>query len=361
MIKKLGLRMLSGLMFLVLGCMIFASNDVKADTLPIGQGDPVVFGQEVTMPEAYKDYYYTLTAPSSGDLKFTNTGEFNIWELEINDANNKRVAGGNYLDAGRSYSFYLRQGQYSVRVKTMNHNGSKFTFYFTSVNESFAENESVNNDSDASPASIETLNDATLTGLFSANDTKDWYSFKLDKKSIVDFCLTEKSSSINEHLNYKLVDENGDTISEITYKNENEVRLSLALNPGTYKLCILTNRDDCVGIYNFRLKETVFDIAAKAVVGKAPTVKVKKGGKLAVAWKKFAKADGYQIQIAVKKNFKGATATATKKDTVKKTVTVKKALRGKTAYVRVRTYKLSPTGEKIWSSWSKVKAVKTKK
>ena len=81
-----------------------------------------------------------------------------------------------------------------------------------------------------------------------------------------------------------------------------------------------------------------------------------------VTWKKqTSQTTGYQIQYSTSKNF---TPKTTKSVTVKKnsekSTTIKKLKSKKKYYVRIRTYK-TVSGKKYYSSWSKVKTVKTKK
>ena len=71
----------------------------------------------------------------------------------------------------------------------------------------------------------------------------------------------------------------------------------------------------------------------------------------------------YEIQYSTKKNFKKATKTL--KVSAKKTKVIIKKLRGnKKYYVRIRAYqtkKINGKNKKVYSVWTKVKAVKTKK
>lgn len=85
--------------------------------------------------------------------------------------------------------------------------------------------------------------------------------------------------------------------------------------------------------------------------------KVKK--KFTVTWAKVSGVKGYQIQYSSDKKLKknNKSVTVTKQKTTK--ATVKKLKSKKKYYVRVRTYK-TVNGKKIYSSWSKVKSVKTK-
>lgn len=88
--------------------------------------------------------------------------------------------------------------------------------------------------------------------------------------------------------------------------------------------------------------------------------KLSKGKKkFTVTWAKISGVKGYQIQYSSDKKFKknNKSVTVTKQKTTK--ATVKKLKSKKKYYVRVRTYK-TVNGKKIYSSWSKVKSVKTK-
>ena len=94
---------------------------------------------------------------------------------------------------------------------------------------------------------------------------------------------------------------------------------------------------------------------------KSAKIKKAKGSKKAVAleWKKVSGVKGYQIQVATDKKFKKNKKTVTVKKQKTTKVTVKKLEAKKKYYVRIRTYK-TVKGKKVYSSWSKVKTVKTK-
>ena len=88
--------------------------------------------------------------------------------------------------------------------------------------------------------------------------------------------------------------------------------------------------------------------------------KVKSAKKaISVEWKKVSGVKGYQVQIATDKKFKKNKKTVTIKKQKTTKTTVKKLKAKKKYYVRVRTYKIV-NGKKVYSSWSKVKSVKTK-
>ncbi len=102
---------------------------------------------------------------------------------------------------------------------------------------------------------------------------------------------------------------------------------------------------------------------ATKTVSKPKSTKIKKatGSKKAVAitWAKVSGVKGYEVQVATDKKFKKNKKTVTIKKQKTTKTTVKKLKAKKKYYVRVRTYKVS-NGKKVYSSWSKVKTVKTK-
>ena len=111
-------------------------------------------------------------------------------------------------------------------------------------------------------------------------------------------------------------------------------------------------------------QSTQNDTAAEQVnVAKPKSTNIKKikAAKKAVSveWKKVSGVKGYQIQVATDKKFKKNKKTVTVKKQKTTKTTVKKLKAKKKYYVRIRTYKIV-NGKKVYSSWSKVKSVKTK-
>ena len=94
---------------------------------------------------------------------------------------------------------------------------------------------------------------------------------------------------------------------------------------------------------------------------KSASIKKVKGAKKAilVTWIKVSGVSGYEIQLATNKKFKKNKKTVTIKKQKTTKTTVKKLKAKKKYYVRIRTYKIV-NGKKVYSSWSKVKSVKTK-
>ena len=94
---------------------------------------------------------------------------------------------------------------------------------------------------------------------------------------------------------------------------------------------------------------------------KSTKIKKVKGSKKAIAvqWVKTKGVKGYQVQVATDKKFKKNKKTVTIKKQKTTKTTVKKLKAKKKYYVRIRTYKIV-NGKRDYSSWSKVKSVKTK-
>ncbi len=128
-------------------------------------------------------------------------------------------------------------------------------------------------------------------------------------------------------------------------------------NPGVYTVTVTLK-----GNYSGSVAKT-FTIRPKGCSLGKLTAKPKG---FQVAWKgQKSQTSGYQIQYCMAKNFKGKTAKfidIKKNATAKKKVSKLKA--GKKYYVRIRTYKtvkVNGKNTKLYSDWSKMKAVRTKK
>lgn len=109
-------------------------------------------------------------------------------------------------------------------------------------------------------------------------------------------------------------------------------------------------------MYTFK---TTFTDVPKTTVSK---VKNLSSGKLKVTWKRKSKATGYQIQIATDKKFKKNKKVYDAPFKNYNNCTFWDLKKGKTYYVRVRSYvKAGSREKKCYSAWSKYKTVKIKK
>lgn len=127
-------------------------------------------------------------------------------------------------------------------------------------------------------------------------------------------------------------------------------------NAGIYTVTI-----EMKGDYTGKYQKT-FRIIPKGTA--ISSVKAKKKA-FSVSWKKQAKqTSGYQIQYAVDAKFKKSVVAKNVNNTKKVKLDVSKLKAKKKYYIRVRTYKtvkVNGKSKKIYSGWSKVKAVTTKK
>ena len=109
------------------------------------------------------------------------------------------------------------------------------------------------------------------------------------------------------------------------------------------------------GISTLSKSLTTYRIARPAITSLSNSA----SKKITVKWGKNAKASGYQIQYSLKSNFSGAkSVTAAKAATVSKEIGG--LTKGKTYYVRIRTYK-TVGKTKYYSLWSTTKKVIIKK
>ena len=136
-----------------------------------------------------------------------------------------------------------------------------------------------------------------------------------------------------------------------------EEKVAAISSKGTVKIkgigkTIITVSATATNEYKAAVKKITLTVLPKTTTIKA--LKNTKKNKLTVTWKKNSTVTGYIIQYAANKNFKNAkTVTVKGRAKTSKTVSVKK---GKTYYVRIRTYKGN-----LKSSWSKVMTKKISK
>ena len=99
---------------------------------------------------------------------------------------------------------------------------------------------------------------------------------------------------------------------------------------------------------------TYYEREAAAPGSASVTKAVKNGKKLTLTWSAVNDADGYEILVSAKKNFKKA-KTITVQDKTKVKV---KNLKKSKYYVKLRAYNVDAAGNKVYSDYSKVITVK---
>jgi fibronectin type 3 domain-containing protein len=137
-----------------------------------------------------------------------------------------------------------------------------------------------------------------------------------------------------------------------TLKKGTDYTVSYKNNKATGKATITVKGK---GKYSGTVTKTFIIVPKKATVTSAKSAKTKT---VTVTWKKDTQASGYQLVYSTNSKFKSSkSVNIAKNSTVKKTLT--KLTKGKTYYVKVRSYK-TIGGKKYYGAYSAVKKVKCK-
>lgn len=132
-------------------------------------------------------------------------------------------------------------------------------------------------------------------------------------------------------------------------KKDYSVSYKANTKPGIASVIITFN-----GNYSGTVTKTFTILPKKPALSK---MTAKKKG-FTAAWKKDKTVTGYELQYAVKKNFKNAKTLDIPKNKITSSSAAKLKAK-KNYYVRIRSYKKT-SGKKYYSAWSAVKAAKTK-
>ena len=152
-------------------------------------------------------------------------------------------------------------------------------------------------------------------------------------------------------------------------KSWKKIKIVKGASKNTYTDSTVKSKHGTVYSYRIESYKSVNGQTAKAVSKEkkilrltAPTklkIANQKGRKLSVTWKKQKKISGYQIQYSTGKTFaKGTKMTNIVKSSDK--AVIKKLKKGKTYYVRIRSYQKSGS-KKTYSAWSSYTKAKIKK
>ena len=130
----------------------------------------------------------------------------------------------------------------------------------------------------------------------------------------------------------------------VSYKNNKKIGTSTVTVKGK-------------GSYTGKVSKTFKINPKKTTLKKLTSPRTKQ---LKVTYKKVSGVTGYQVTYSTSKKFtKATTKTATVKGVSKLSKTIKSLKKGKTYYVKVRTYK-TVSGKKYYSTYTKVKKIKIK-
>ena len=152
-------------------------------------------------------------------------------------------------------------------------------------------------------------------------------------------------------------------------KSWKKIKIVKGASKNTYTDSTVKSKHGTVYSYRIESYKSVNGQTAKAVSKEkkilrltAPTklkIANQKGRKLSVTWKKQKKISGYQIQYSTGKTFAKGTKMINIVKSSDKAV-IKKLKKGKTYYVRMRSYQKSGS-KKTYSAWSSYTKVKIKK
>lgn len=354
-------RILAGLLALVMVITTWVPTEqVKADdsVLPGATNTTFATARELQFDTSIAEEmsgddnlrYYKFTVDGACELNVRGETRGHL-DLYVYDASKTELYRGN-LGFGITFSetVYLTGGQYYLKFET-GYNVT-FTASINYLEESFTETQDVNNDTvaDASPIELR----KKYKGVLAQNDEVDYYKFTVPAAGRINFNMT---NATNGTLKYVIYDSGVNASFVKTISKGGKASEYITLARGNYYLAITKENSNYggVGSYNFNI-----DYVANVPV--APTIKSVKNTskrKMTVKWNKVTGADGYELQYCTKSNFKSKVVKKTI-STSKTSASYSKLTKGKTYYVRMRSYTVVD-GAKKYSKWSGKKSVKIKK
>lgn len=229
--------------------------------------------QEGIISQTNNANYYQFELPSSGEINIGLTAYIRELNISIYDINGIEVWSRNLywnstLEAIKyNNPFFLTGGVYYFCInQNSGYTGTyDFAISFTSSNESFNENNEVNNNSFDVANVVEY--DKKYYGQIASNDTKDFYQITLKDSGTVDLLLNAK---IRESY-LSIFDSNGEEVwSNREYCNSTTNAIafnrSFCLTSGTYYFCI-NMESGYTGNYNFELTYTSANESFPELIG----------------------------------------------------------------------------------------------
>lgn len=301
------------------------------------------------------DNYYMVTLPKSGRL----TVQYSVSESDYGWGEDLIIydAAGNELyvqnaSRGRTSSGYvdLVSGQYKLVYSDSKYFKGSFKLIFQSAGETLKDSLEDKHDTLMTAAYINSTN-KTVKAQFAKNNNTDYFKLIVKKDGI--YKITINSKEI-KYTDFQMTDEFGEFNYQQSDIPAGKRVFKIPVKKGIYYL-MFYNNNSSTGKYSFTTK----------LVGGTKTYisKVKNSSKRAakVTWKRKSDVSGYQVQIALNKGFTKGKKNSMVTTNAQSSKTFKYLKKGKTYYVRVRTYTLTPNNKKVYSAWSAVKAVKIKK
>lgn len=324
-----------------------------ARDLPFGTS----IAEEMSDSDTKRYYKFTLDEASELNLGATIDAKTATVNISVYDASKTQVYffqkwHSNWTNDFSTGSIYLTGGAYYLGIE-MDYSPCAISFIVNSdsLGESFVETQDSNNDmfSDASPILLK----KKYKGVLANNDEIDYYKFEVPAAGTITYNMT---NAANGTLKYVIYDSSMNASYTKTVNSSGKTAEMIPLAEGTYYLAVAKeNSEKGVGSYNFTM-----DYVAK--VPDAPVIKSIKntsGKKMKAAWDKVSDAEGYELQYSTSSGFKSGVVTK-KLDASKTSAACSGLTKGKTCYVRLRSY-VTVDGVKKYSKWSAKKSVKINK
>ena len=306
---------------------------------------PVPFGKTINGMIALNDKtdYFKVDLAESGRLSINVHSDIKKLDLKMYDSNDEFMTNEYPQKGDNTYTYDLAAGIYYLVFDKYSGTGAySFSLNYKASGETYTEE---NNTIDAVRNAASIPFAKKIRGQIALNDSYDYYKVAVSKS----VKLKIKVHSDIAGVGIDLYDSDGynTTLDYSMPKGDKVYKYTLA--KGTYFLRF--SKNDGTGNYSF---------TAAPSVSRPSFASVAKGRKsIRLKWKKVSGANGYVIQYATNKNFTKGKNQKTIKNSRKTSKKIKKLKAKKRYYVRIRAYKTFE-GKKYYSSWSKVRIVKTK-
>lgn len=305
----------------------------------------VPFGKTINGLIAFNDRkdIYKVELTGSGRLSINVHSDITKMDTILYDSYEEFVAEAYPQKGDNTYIYDLSAGTYFLVFDKYSGTGAySFSLNYKASGETYTEE---NNTIDAVRNAASIPFAKKIRGQIALNDSYDYYKVAVSKS----VKLKIKVHSDIAGVGIDLYDSDGynTTLDYSMPKGDKVYKYTLA--KGTYFLRF--SKNDGTGNYSF---------TAAPSVSRPSFASVAKGRKsIRLKWKKVSGANGYVIQYATNKNFTKGKNQKTIKNSRTTSKKIKKLKAKKRYYVRIRAYKTFE-GKKYYSSWSKVRIVKTK-
>lgn len=356
-------QIMLAVILMVMMCAVSPARKVSAEVLNSPQ--QIVWGQSYSgeLEDAQNTYEYTFTMKKSGTFSLaiateeigkTHTG---LNYIKVSDMYDNEIYTASVSEGNGSYKAELLAGDYKLSLCAGFYTGCKFTFTASYKASGETRSEVWLSQNDEKTMAFTYKAGTTYKGQFAFNETTDIYKMKMTKNRYMNIQINSKI----KEMNVVIENTNGDIHYIQMGVTPGTRKYTFFLPKGTYYITMTKGWTYSVdpnyaGMYTFK---TTFTDVPKTTVNK---VKNLSSGKLKVTWKCKSKATGYQIQIATDKKFKKNKKVYDAPFKNYNNCTFWDLKKGKTYYVRVRSYvKAGSREKKCYSAWSKYKTVKIKK